>query len=60
MTDRPTSPDAPSNEPPPDSPRAPDSMREADIANGENPDDAIPHRTGEEQARINRENEPPA
>lgn len=59
----------------PDPATAPKSagMRQADVANGENPDiDAIktspathpdddtPHRTGERQARENAENDPPA
>jgi len=50
---------------PPDQPEQPDDMREADIANGENPDAADgqgagSHRTGQEAARRNRENESPA
>jgi hypothetical protein len=36
----------------------PDSMSEADVANGENPDDA--HETGDGQAEENREKDPPA
>lgn len=43
----------------PDQPEQPDDMREADVANGENPD-AGGNRTGEDEARKNRENDPPA
>lgn len=47
---------------------ASDSTHEADVANGENPDEATPqpapaktdHPTGEAQAQENSENDPPA
>ena len=47
---------------------ASDSTRDADVANGENPDDATSqpapaatdHPTGEDQAKENTENDPPA
>jgi len=62
------------NRPSPDDSATADSMRTADITNGENPDDSTnmppkagptssgrrSHRTGERQAAINRDNDPPA
>ena len=41
-------------------PEQPDDMREADVVNGEDPDVAGGHRTGDEAASRNRENDPPA
>ncbi len=62
MTAKPTTP----TEPDPTSTHTPkpETMRQADTANGENPDAdtaSLPgHPTGERQARENRENDPPA
>ncbi len=60
MTNQPTTPNT--THPPAGPSPKPDTMREADTANGENPDPEQPpeHPTGERQARENRENDPPA